>query len=351
MNAIYKYLIIIFSACVINSCLDEIDLNIDNDTQYVVIDGYISNRLDDYTIRLATSAIIGVGNDNIFEDISGATIQVIDENGTTVNFIESAENPGSYIGRMSADPDLAYEIFVQLENGEIIRSEPAKSLASPAIDSLTYEVKSIEEINGAGNPVTTDYIDIFVNTTVTDIDKPFLRWRAEGIYEFKELYPMALNPRKCYVSNNIDLNTIRTLSTDELNSNVLTDEFVVRTVLDLRFNSLYCFHVDQFSISEEEYNYWLNVQKLVELEGALFDPPPGELKNNLYSESDPDKIILGYFSVSSSNQARIFIGPQEIGYTILTECTSLSFRRNPEICADCTRIVGSTLDKPFYWPF
>lgn len=351
MKLLYTTIILCLSCLLFNSCIDEIDLNIDNDTQYVVVDGYISNRLDEYTIRLATSAIIGVGNDNIFEDISGAQVEVIDQNGVNIPFTESRDNPGSYLGTMQVDPDLAYEVYIQLADGEVIRSRPAKALPAPNIDSLTYEVVTVREINSAGNPVTNDYIDVFVNTSVNDTEKPFLRWRAQGIYEFKELYPMALNPRRCYVTNNIDLNTLQIFSTDELNGNVLRDEFVVRTSLDLRFNSLYCFHVDQFSISEEEYNYWTNVQKLVELEGALFDPPPGELKNNLISETNPDKIILGYFSVSSSSQERLFIGPSEIGYTILTDCTSLSFRRNPEICADCTLINGSTLEKPFYWPF
>jgi hypothetical protein len=182
-----------------------------------------------------------------------------------------------------------------------------------------------------------------------DSEKPFLRWRVSGEYEFKEVFPNQFEQQRCYVTNNLDLNRIEIFSTDELNGNALTDQFLVRTPVDGRFNTLYCFHVEQFGISEEEYNYWLNVQKLVELEGSLFDPPPGELKNNLFSETNPDNVVLGYFSVTTVSQKRFFMTPSEIGYTPGTECRS--FRFTTERCQDCTVIVGSSREKPSYWPF
>ncbi len=348
MNKLVFILIGFFASIFFLCCVDEIDLNIDTDKQFVVIDGFISDRLDEYRVRVSTSAVIGLGNDNIFDNISGASVRVIDENGLAVNFQELEMEPGNYTGVMEVDPSLEYEVEVVMPDGEIIRSVPARALNSPDIDSLTFEVVTVEQINSAGNTVESDFIDIFTNTSVTDSEKPFLRWRVSGEYEFKEVFPGALDQLRCYVTNNLDLNNIEIFSTDDLNGNVLTDQFVIRTAVDDRFNTIYCFHVDQFGISEQEYDYWTNVQKLVDLEGSLFDPPPGELKNNLFSETNPDNIVLGYFSVSTVSEKRLFIGPQQIGYTVGTECRS--FRFTTPRCSDCTTILGSTREKPPYWP-
>jgi len=333
------------------SCIDEIDLNIDTDKQFVVVDGYISDRSDTYTIRLTESAIIGVGNDNIFDSISGAKVKVINQNGDAVKFDEDLNEEGSYSAEMIAIPGNQYHVEIVLPGGDIIKSRPAGLLFSPDIDFLNYQLATEEQINDAGNTVDIEFIDVFVNTSVRPGESPFLRWRAEGVYQFQELYPMVLNPRKCYISNNIDLNNIEVYSTEDLSGDQLRDQFVVRTPIDFRFNMAYCFHVSQFSISEEEYNYYTNVQDLINIQGSLFDPPPGKLQNNLFNESNPDQLVLGYFSVSSVNGKRLFITPTEIGKTIPTGCTSNPFRNNPTQCADCTTIINSTLEKPEYWPF
>ncbi len=347
MKKLFLLSIAILFIC-LYSCVEEIDLDIDTDEQFVVVDGFISDRLDEYEVRISTSAIIGVGNDNIFDDVSGAQVSVIDENGTSVMFQEAEEVPGTYRGTLQVNPNIAYEVRIEMPDGEIIRSEPARAPESPSIDSITFEVLVEEELNSAGNLVTNDFIDIFVNTTVTDQSKPFLRWRVSGQYEFKEVFPGALDQLRCYISNNLDLNNIIIFGTDDLNSNVLTDQFLVRTSIDDRFNTLYCFHVDQFSISEQEYNYWTNVLKLTDLDGGIFDPPPGALSNNLFSETNPDNNVFGYFSVSAVSEQRLFIGPSQIGFTPGTECRS--FRFTTPRCSDCTVVIGSTREKPSFWP-
>jgi len=89
----------------LSSCIDEIDLNIDDlDTtnNFIVVEGFISDKLEKHSIRIYTSATIGIGDDNIFTDIENANVEVKDNPGNSVQFYEVADEPGVYSGVMQA---------------------------------------------------------------------------------------------------------------------------------------------------------------------------------------------------------------------------------------------------------
>lgn len=352
-SLIYYACFLIACSIFLASCIDEIDLNIDDlDTtnNFIVVEGFISDKLEEHSIRFYNSATIGIGNDNIFTDIEDASVQIKDDQGNSVLFYEVANEPGVYSGVMQAIPDVNYEIYIQLSTGEIIRSNKQKLNAPVPIDSITYTIRTVEEINRSGNFITQDYIYFYVNSTLEDSTKKFIRWRSKGVYEFKELSAKA-NPITCYINNFIDNNRANVFNANDLNGNTVNNQFILRTPIDDRFSSLYCFHIEQILINEEEYNFWKNAKNLIELEGSLFDPPPGKIMSNLYSEQESDKTILGYFSVYSSLEKRIFISPSNIGYTPPALCANFSNLSFRDRCTDCTRIFGSTSEKPEYWPF
>lgn len=343
-NSFYYLCLILLSSIILSSCIDVIDLNIDDlgtTNNFVVVEGFISDKLEEHSIRIYTSATIGIGNDNIFTDIENASVEVKDDQGNSVLFYEVADEPGVYSGVMQAKPNVNYEIFIQLSTGEIIRSTEQKLNPAIPIDSITYAIRSVEEINRSGNLIVQDYVYIYVNSTIEDSEKKFIRWRSKGVYQFKELSAKA-NPITCYITNSIDNNIANVFNANDLSGNTLNNQFILRTPIDDRFHSLYCFHIEQILINEEEYNFWKNAKNLIELEGSLFDPPPGKIMSNLYSEQESDKTILGYFSVYSSVEKRIFISPSQIGYTPQALCVNFSELSFGDRCLDCTRIFGST---------
>jgi hypothetical protein len=333
------------------SCVEEIELDIDTDETSIVIDGLIADELAEYEIRVNNSAVIGVGNDNILTPVSGAEVLVMDEDQNAVRFIEKDSNPGVYKAVMQGEMGKAYHVKVTLPGGTIISSEPEIIPEKTFIDSLYFDVNVERELNASGNSVTSEFVDVFLNTTVEEENRPYLRWRVSGEFEFQELYPMAFNPRRCFIKDNIDINSLLIFNSNDLNGNVLYDQKVARMVLNQRFAVIYCIHVSQYQTSEREYNYWENVNQLINIDGTLFDPPPATIRGNLINESNPAQQIQGYFSVVSQSTQRLFIDITKKGFFFQTDCTSLSFRRNPPECADCTIINNSSLERPPYWPF
>lgn len=331
-----------------NSCIDEIKLDIDTDQQRLVVDGQIADSLQVYTVKVSYSAIIGVGNDNIQTPVPGATVTVLDDAGGSFEFTETS--PGVYTKEMKGEVGRAYHLEVKTADGKSIQSKPTVLRASPPLLPASAEVIQSTTISSNGRPVSSNKLSLKMNTDVTaEAERPYLRWRAAGEYEFKENYPMALNTKTCYIKDNVDFNNIKIFDTHDLAGGVLTDEPFLLTDYNYRFAFMYCFHLLQYSISKEEYRYWESVQDIVNIDGSLFDPPPGTVQGNLYNINDPREQVLGYFSVAGVAYRREFVDAISLLFYVEPKCSSLSFRPQYAECRECTDIINSSLTKPPYW--
>ncbi|MBI1227754.1 MAG: DUF4249 family protein [Bacteroidetes bacterium] len=335
-------------AFILNSCIDEIKLDIDKDQQHLVVDGQIADSLQVYTIKVSYSAIIGVGNDNIQTPVPGATVKVLDDTGDSFDFTESS--PGVYTKEMKGEVGRAYHVEVKTTEGKVIMSRPTVLKASPPLLPPSAGIEQSTTISSNGRAVNTNKLALKMNTDVTGMaDRPYLRWQATGEYEFKENYPGALNTKTCFIKNNVDINNIKVFDTHQITSGLLTDEPFLQTDYNYRFAFQFCFHLFQYSISEDEYNYWESVRSIVNIDGSLFDPPPGTVQGNLYNPNDPEDQILGYFSVAGVAYRRQFMDAISLSFYVEPKCSSLSFKPQYSECRECTEITNSSLVKPSYW--
>src|SRR5205085_5124378 len=80
----------------------------------------------------------------------------------------------------------------------------------------------------------------------------------------------------------------------------------------IKLSIKYSILLEQKALTEEAYNYWLNLKKNTESLGGLFDPLPSEITGNIHSLRNPNEAIIGYFSGGSVEKKRIFINANEI---------------------------------------
>lgn len=329
-------------------CISEVDLNIDSNRTWVNVDGLLTDSLQVQTINIKRSAVIGVGNDNILTPVEGCNLSVLDDAGQSFHFSETA--PGVYTHEMQGIPGRVYHLEVKLPDGNTILSRPTVLVEAPPLLPITAKVTQKTTIGPSGRAITTNQLSLGMNTEFGAIlQRPYLRWRATGEYEFKEAYPMAFSTNTCYIKNNLDFNNIKIFDPSELGGTSLTDEPFLNTPFDYRFSDQYCFHLFQYAISEEEYQYWEQMRDIVNIDGSLFDPPPGTVQGNLYNPADPEELILGYFSVSGVAYRREFVNSNSLGFFVEPRCSSLSFRPQYPDCQACETILFSSLVKPDYW--
>ena len=232
------------------ACVDEIKLNVDTEQRTLVVDGFVTDSLGNFQLKLSQSSVIGIGNDNILDPIPGATVQLLDTDGGSYPYQESVDDPGVYeLNDFKALRGIQYFIDIILPDGRNFQSEPAQLRSSSKIDNISYEVNERTFRNNAGELITQNIISAKIATDASEASTPpFLRWRVSGEYQVQEQYPMALNPRRCYVEVDLDVNDIRIFDMSRVNGGTLLEQVISETEYDFRFGEQFCFHVSQFSI-------------------------------------------------------------------------------------------------------
>jgi hypothetical protein len=165
---------------------------------------------------------------------------------------------------------------------------------------------------------------IYLDTDEAIENEGYLRWEFEETWKFKLPSPK----RYDYISDTeiIILSNIReycwkkNLSGAILTSPVLPGHNSIKNV-PLHFISpeksdrltvQYSILVRQYSISTKEYSFWENLKLVNETTGDIFDTQPYPVISNIYNIDNPEEKILGYFKVSSVQEKRIFILPDDL---------------------------------------
>jgi hypothetical protein len=99
-----------------------------------------------------------------------------------------------------------------------------------------------------------------------------------------------------------------------------TEDKITRFPLDFitnnsdRLGVKYSMLVNQYSLSEDEFQYWEKLQNISENVGGLYDIIPASIPSNVYCTDDPSQNVLGYFSVSAKSSRRLFIDDNFAGW-------------------------------------
>jgi hypothetical protein len=152
----------------------------------------------------------------------------------------------------------------------------------------------------------------------------FFRWEYSETWEFH--LPSIVTHRICWLSGKS--NGIFIKNTLTLNENSVT-RYPIKTISDPndRLSVKYSLLVNQFSLDENEYNYWERFKNTVEQVGGLYDIIPSSIPNNLFCVEYPYKKVLGYFSVSAVSSKRIFIKDNFAGLNVkYVDCVTDSIK-------------------------
>jgi len=324
------------------SCIDEIQLKVSDVEDRLVIEGLIADSLDTYSIRVKYARNKGI------YPVSDANVQVIDDQGKRYLFAENKSDEGSYLLNMKGEAGRSYHLEVTTPDNKKIKSKPGLLVDAPLIQNLSHEIGTRNYINSEGQQIEEK--NVYVKADIlfkSGPEKPFLRWRTTGEYEFHE--PSLIVSKWCYVNEIDDLNKLNIFSPQFLRGESLKNQEVNFTALDTRFAFLYCFHVRMYTMNEQEFQYWRSVKDLLENEGTLYDPPVGNVKGNLFNINDATEQVIGYFSAAGVVYQRYFVSSQALGSHYVNPPCNFSTRSSPP-CRDCLILKNSTLNRPGYWP-
>lgn len=107
---------------------------------------------------------------------------------------------------------------------------------------------------------------------------------------------------------------------DYSSMNSVVNGYVLNTFsrADMRNHQEYHIRVKLWNLTPEQYRYRKLLEENASIGGNLFSPEPGEVRGNVFCESDPDARVFGYVNVSAIAQTEKTLDDRYNKWTIST---------------------------------
>ncbi len=370
----------ILPVIIITSCVKEFDPKLDKFEDILVVDGMITNEQGPYIIKLSIAS-----NTNLTKStpVSNAKVTIISQSGEKEKLTEYA--PGEYrTDKNGIRGKVGEKYKLSIKTSQRILYESKYSELREPTGINTIESKVEYHRSETSNIQTVGY-QFNVTTNKAYYDNNYFLWFLEGTYKIKTIYPIKYTYagyyRKvknadtlhiCYATYNI--NEVYTASTEGLSSNrIIKQPLTFIPGDDKKLEERYSLLVKQYSIDEDAYIFWKNIEKQSSSGSSLYTAQPFQIKGNIKNIYNKNEPVLGYFLVAGVSKKRIFVNrPPEMTYQ--EECQIETYKVSDFLrfsspaewpiyltpsdsglgmafgtCIDCTAAEGSTTKKPYFW--
>ena len=346
-----------------------------SNSKYLVVDAFLNS--DNGSVVVSLSRTLPLYSQEPIPRETNATVILEDEDGVRSSLPENGN--GNYSLESSpVNTEKKYRIYIRTSGLEEFYSEYIAIKKTPVIDSIYW----VPEKDG---------INIYIDTHDPSANTRYYKWDFTETWEYTSPYASILKlvdgqvlPRyqdediyKCWKtepSSQIYLSSTVRLKEDFISHFPLS--FLQKG--SQKYSRKYSVLVKQKAITEEAYNYWLQLRQTTESLGGLFDAMPSEIRGNFYNGSDPENPVLGFFSGGTVQEKRIFISfydiPDYLQFVPSSFCTMdtilladlqnygnetllissygvpfpLGYTTASPDCIDC-RLEGGTTVKPSFW--
>lgn len=327
------------------ACVEPFDIGHTSSSGLLVVEGILSDQFKRHQIFLSRAT--SLSERKIIRE-TGASVTISDQSGNVITLEESA--PGVYeTPELAAIATSVYVLHITTADGGEYQSKAVPFKSGAKLKDVYAEY--------VANPGETKGIQISLDTEDPSGNSIYYRWNYIETYEVHAPFPSNWyyvgNNRVAFRHEGIDT----CYATDTLRSvmikntrNMEADKIVAEPIRFIpAYSHLLCYKytilVQQFSLSEESYQYWQNVKNTSEAQGSLSDVQPGSVPGNITSINNPDEIVLGYFEACSVDEKRIKFTPIDFYDEGLI--------RPPEFrayCFDIRPIEVFQLDLDAVWP-
>lgn len=255
------------------------------------------------TFRLEDSARV--------QSVNGAALRVEGKD-NSVQLINFSGNGNYTSPGLNLLPGNEYRLRIRTTEGKEFLSDYVVAQITPLIDSISWEKKPNE-------------VTIFANTHDPSNNTRYYRWEYVETWEYRSLYfsdilfeNNVMRSRlpqeyvnQCWTtinSSNILLANSLRLQSDIINKAPL----ITIPQNDNRISVRYSILARQYALSKQAYNFYELMKTNTEDVGTFFGPLPSELSGNIQCVTNPAEVVIGFVTVSSVNEKRIFIENAEV---------------------------------------
>lgn len=252
------------------------------------------------------------------EYISGAEVQVMDDQGNSVYLQETSS--GNYTapsGEYKGVPGRIYTLMVRLPDGHEYVSSPAPLLSQPLIDSLYADpdIREVYSYSAYNEPISEfqEGLHIMADLSCIADSTVYYRFNTEVVKEITyDENPRTLAVKVVYVWETSTLDYVYSVNkTVEYNDWQVLREHPVGF---LHFD--YNIHLETdkktapypvgwvlifkvYAVSAEVYDYYNSMALQLNAKDQIFAPVPSQVKSTVHCLTDPEKDVIGVFEASS----------------------------------------------------
>ena len=375
--------LIIFISLISVSCIESYVPETTSYADILFIEARITND-DNLPPAVLISRATPLDNDRAATDrrpVSSADVYILCDDGSEYPFYEFVS--GEYI---PVDTDFTGETgksykLILYHGGNTYESNFEQLLYSPPIDSINA-IPAKEKKTETGEAM--DGLKFFISTHDDDPAPSYYRWILDATYIYNVPYSSTHiyngysavrheNRDIIFCWKSYDINDIFISTTEGLSENAVVNaplNFVGQygEALSLK----YSLHARQLAISKQAYQFWRDMDKLINKTGGLFESQPFRLEGNIRCTTDPSVNVTGIFEVAGVSEGREFflrpsefniirfacdlepVGTETLPWSALPEGTYLiedqpgGYLTANIKCFDC-RTRGGTTDRPDFW--
>jgi|WetSurMetagenome_2_1015567.scaffolds.fasta_scaffold33122_2 hypothetical protein len=296
----------------ISGCIKKFLPESEIDPKLYVVEGLITDQPGRQNVKVSRS--IPLGTESELDPVSGCNVWITDDLGTKFVLAELSRGIYSTSSDFRGIVGRKYTLYIEVTRYDVpsrkkvvvftLQSTSVEMLPVPPIDSLYYEKVELKEENGF--PVTGEGCQVLLNTTDPDNKCRFFRWDYSETWKIGAPHYNRTINNICWVTNKSDeINTKSVTGLSENRIEALKVKFISNQ--SDRLSTRYMIQVNQYSLDENEFNYWSDLEKITQKSGNFYDVIPSSITGNLQCLGDPDRQVLGYFSVSAKKSKTIYI--------------------------------------------
>ena len=251
--------------------------------------------------------------------ITNANVTLIDSDGNEHQLSHNAE--GQYVLNLAINSEKQYRLKIEY-NGDVYESAFEEVPQKPSMDTVYGIEENLVQLAGGDNDVDNarEVKGVRLHADISSNEKmPFYRFTAhyvlqytytvespgpfgstmvETMYGWKNVYPQGLfniaSPPEYSASTEIKKHPLFFLPNSRRDSmgHVFQGWIVI---------------LHQHGLTESAHGYYDDLNKQLDSEGKIFDPLYVQARSNMECTTNTDKIVLGNFEISSSNETRYYL--------------------------------------------
>lgn len=283
------YIIAIMSAFTMSACTDVIELELDDPTPVLVVDGFISNLDTIQAVRLSSleNYFASEPADYSFYKSSKVTLR---ENTTEVGIYVFNDEKLRFELQYQGVEGKEYQVHIVLPDGSSYLSAAEMMQNSVPIDTIWQEYATAD-----GPQAEKGDFVVKINTQEPPGLGDLYQWKSfvNGVYNF-EAQDIFVSDDRFVDGQYVSDAEVYAMSNEEFQEHKANSA-----------NGRVIVTMQQTTINQRYFDYIVLVQQQLLQVGSPFASPPAEIRGNVYKEGEDEVLALGFFYTSSVDAASV----------------------------------------------